>query len=342
MRVVVGTLWPVTTQRFGDPSPRSNWLPSDSRPELLALADDQAGVLSRNQLRDLGVDRDAIRGHVRARRWRLVGRAVVLHRGPLTAEQHRWVAVIHVGQDAALASLTAAEVSGLRGWASEQVHVVVRRGARVHPLPWMRVHISRRFSPTDVHPSRKPRQCQVERAVVDAATWKPNARLACAVLCSAVQQRIVTAGGLREVIEGAGAIAHRRAILAALRDIDGGSDAMSEIDLLRLCRAAGLPKPQQQERRRDSAGRWRYLDARLVRPDGRGLLIEVDGALHLDPRRWWDDQARSNDLVVGDDAMILRFPSVVLRTDRAAVIAQLRAAYYAPVRQGANISSRSA
>jgi hypothetical protein len=119
-------------------------------------------------------------------------------------------------------------------------------------------------------------------------------------------------------------------MLRVLSDIEGGSDALSEVDLMRLCRRAGPPRPQQQVRRRDSAGRWRYLDARLVRPDGRVVLVEADGAVHLDPRRWWDDQERSNDVVVQDDAIVLRFPSVVLRSDPDRVVAQLRAAYYGP------------
>jgi very-short-patch-repair endonuclease len=49
----------------------------------------------------------------------------------------------------------------------------------------------------------------------------------------------------------------------------------------------------------------------------------VDGALHLAPRRWWDDQLRQNELVIADD-IVLRFPSVVVRTDPDQVIGQLR------------------
>jgi hypothetical protein len=318
--------------------------PRDELASLRVLATAQDDVVSRAQLLELGVDRHVVRDQVRARRWRLVGRAIVLHRGPLTDRQRWWVAVIHVGQGAALASLTSAQAAGLAGWPAEQVHVVVTRGGRVHALPWIKVHESRRFAEADVHPSRTPRQCRPERAVIDAASWKPHPRQAAAVLCAAVQQGVTTVTALRDVLGEAGSIRHRAIMRRVLEDIEGGSHALTEIDLVRICRQAGLPRPTQQVPRRDASGRQRYLDAQLVRPDGRVLILEVDGALHLDPLRWWDDQARSNDLVVQDGALLLRFPAVALRIDRQTVVKQLRRAYFGSpvVRQYARISARTA
>jgi very-short-patch-repair endonuclease len=108
-------------------------------------------------------------------------------------------------------------------------------------------------------------------------------------------------------------------------DISQGADALSEIDFARLCRRHGLPAPQRQAVRRERSGRRRYLDASWRRRDGRLVVAEVDGALHLDQRRWWDDQARQNELVLAD-AVVLRFPSVVVRTDEHYVAGQLRRA----------------
>lgn len=50
--------------------------------------------------------------------------------------------------------------------------------------------------------------------------------------------------------------------------------------------------------------------------------MEVDGALHLAASRWWSDQLRQNELTLSD-AIVLRFPSVVVRTEPALVAAQL-------------------
>jgi hypothetical protein len=42
-------------------------------------------------------------------------------------------------------------------------------------------------------------------------------------------------------------------------------------------------------------------------------------------KRWWDDQLRQNELVLAD-ALVLRYPSVVIRTDELLVAEQLRRA----------------
>jgi len=56
-----------------------------------------------------------------------------------------------------------------------------------------------------------------------------------------------------------------------------------------------------------------------------GSSPEVDVALHLLARQWWDDQLRQNELVIAGD-MVLRFPSVVVRCEQTLVVDQLRRA----------------
>ena len=102
---------------------------------------------------------------------------------------------------------------------------------------------------------------------------------------------------------------------------------MSEIDFVKLCRRHGLPAPIQQLVRRDSVGRRRYLDASWQRSDGRLVVVEVDGALHLNPTSWAADQLRQNELVLSD-ALVLRYPSVVVRTEGDLVARQLRRALW--------------
>jgi very-short-patch-repair endonuclease len=55
------------------------------------------------------------------------------------------------------------------------------------------------------------------------------------------------------------------------------------------------------------------------------VVVEVDGALHLVATRWWDDQLRQNELTLAD-AIVLRFPSVIVRTEPTVVATQLRRA----------------
>lgn len=110
---------------------------------------------------------------------------------------------------------------------------------------------------------------------------------------------------------------------AVLDDLAGGSQAMSEVDLVRLCRRGGLPVPVRQGVRRDGAGRRRYLDAEWQLPDGRRVLLEVDGVGHLDPARWYDDLLRAAE-VGRPGEVVLRLPARALRTDEARVLALLR------------------
>ncbi|MFN2561400.1 MAG: hypothetical protein ABR571_08930 [Jatrophihabitans sp.] len=83
----------------------------------------------------------------------------------------------------------------------------------------------------------------------------------------------------------------------------------------------------RQLMRRERSGRIRYLDATWKRRDGRLVVAEVDGALHLAPRGWWDDQLRQNEIAL-TDALVLRYPSIVLRTEEALVASQLRRALW--------------
>ena len=162
-------------------------------------------------------------------------------------------------------------------------------------------------------------------ALLRAAVTFDSARPACGILAAAVQQRLATPASLRAALNRAPRSRHRAALIGAVDDIDQGAQALSEIDFARLCRRYRLPEPQRQAIRVDSSGRRRYLDAVWQRHDGRLVVVEVDGALHLSPNRWWDDQLRQNELALGD-ALVLRFPSVVVRTEPAVVAAQLRRA----------------
>jgi hypothetical protein len=49
--------------------------------------------------------------------------------------------------------------------------------------------------------------------------------------------------------------------------------------------------------------------------------------VHLTARRWWDDQLRQNEIALSD-ALILRFPSVIVRAEPDLVVSQLRRALF--------------
>ncbi|MFE9688213.1 endonuclease domain-containing protein [Micromonospora sp. NPDC005806] len=250
--------------------------------------------------------------------------------GPFDRGQQWWVAVLAAGEGAVLAGLAAAQAGGLRGnWRYEAVDVLVphqRRAAdllRRLPLglPAVRVRRVRELPETDRQRGR-PDRTSMARSLVDAAQWARTDEEAQQILTAGCQQRRVTAAEVGAVLDRMPRARRRRLIRETLRDVAGGAEALSEIDLIRLCRRHGLPVPDGQERRQDADGRVRYLDA-YWRPWR--LHVEVDGAHHLDVRHWAADLRRQNRVWIEGDR-ILRFTAFDVRHRPAEVVAQLRAA----------------
>jgi len=297
-------------------------------PVTVALGDPRL-VTTWTELRRAGNTPSYIRAQLSAGRWQRWGHAIALHNGPLTTEQRWFVARAHASPRAMLTAFTAAQAFGLQGWERDETHVLAPLGARRAggcPVP-LTMHRVRNWETVRRH--RGTRVHDRADALVVAAGSFDAARPACGILAAAVQQRIARAGDLDAAVRGSIRLRHRALLLAALADIAQGSEALSEIDFVRLCRRHGLPEPIRQVVRVERSGRRRYLDASWRRTDGRLVVVEVDGALHLAPKRWWDDQLRQNELALGG-ALVLRFPSVVVRTDPRLVAAQLRRALQLP------------
>jgi hypothetical protein len=141
------------------------------------------------------------------------------------------------------------------------------------------------------------------------------------LLAAGVQQWLATASRLHAELDAAVKARQHRLLTLVLGDIEGGAQSFAEIDLGRLARRAGLRPPQRQVFRLDRAGRRRWLDA-----DFGGFSVEVDGAVHLRPLRYWDDMERQNDLIIATAKPILRFSTVAFRLIPDTVVAQLAAA----------------
>lgn len=296
----------------------------DACTDLAELAVQQHSVLTRRQLAGLGISGSHVQTHVAARRWQTVGPIViVLHTGPVPAQAWRWVAVLNAGNRGALCAWSALEEWGLTGWERPGTHVVVPRGADPSALPDVVVHESRRHREDDVRIRHGLRLHSVERAALDAGAWSASPRAAAGTLAAVVQQGLSTPERLTAAADSVGRVRHLKVMRHALLDVGGGARAMSEIDVARLCRRAGLPEPSRQSRRRDAAGRWRYLDAEWLLPGARRLLLEIDGVGHLEVSRWYDDLMRAAE-VVNPSEILIRIPAMAARSEPERVVALLR------------------
>src|SRR5579875_1323738 len=294
---------------------------------IRSLAGHQCGVLTFEQLRLAGLSDALVQRRLRRNRWRAVSPVVVvLHNGPLTRRQAFAAAVLSGGEECGLAAWTAAEAAGLRGWERPGVHILVSKGSKPALVGGVEtyVHESRRFSKDDLVAAWPPR-VSIERSLVDAAVWTRKIRPACGILAAGVQQRLTVPESLIATLDAAGAVRHRRVLRAALIDISGGAQAVSEMDFLRFCDRNALPRPLLQNVRVDSKGRRRYLDATFRRRDGKLVRVEIDGALHLVAHTYWADMFRQNDLAIGHE-LVLRFASFVIYANDPDAIEQLRRA----------------
>jgi very-short-patch-repair endonuclease len=307
-------------------------IPAADGDEFDWLIAEQAAVLTTAQAAAF-FTAGAVRGHLRQRRWRRLCRGVLLaENGRLMRDQQLWVAVLVAGEQARLAGQAAAIEGGVRGLRAEPIDVLIPadrlRSGRPPRLPAdmsaVRIHRTRVLPARHQQIGRPPRTT-VARAVIDAASWAESDNEARDLISRACQQGRVTPAALRQVLEYFPTIHRHRLINTTIADITGGATALSEIDLVRLCRRFRLPPPDLQRRRIDESGRNRYVDAEWRSAH---LLVEVDGGHHVDARQWAADMLRQNQVWISGDR-ILRFPAWLVRAEPATVAHQIRAALIA-------------
>src|SRR4051794_35998642 len=116
---------------------------------------------------------------------------------------------------------------GLQGWRRTDVHVIVPGGARIVRPPGlrMRVHWSGDWSKEEIFNGIHA----LAPALALSAGTLPSPRPAAGLLAAGVQQRLTTAADLRDAVDRAPRLRHRRALLLALDDIAQGAHALSEI-----------------------------------------------------------------------------------------------------------------
>ena len=303
--------------------------PRDDASEIDWLDFEQSGILTYRQAAGV-LGRARVRTLVSGGRWRSVCRGLLATtNGQLGYQQQLWVAVLAAGRGAVLAGVTAVAEAGVRGLRSDTIHVLIpttraKSRVRLRFPPDMRAVVIRHTGllPPDQRQVGRPPRTTLARAVVDAVAWARSDAEARLVVTAACQQRRVTPDEIAAVAASRPNSRRSALLRETVADVAGGAQALSEIDLVALCRRYGLPPPDLQERRRDAAGRWRYLDAYWRRWR---LHVEVDGAHHMDARHWEADMLRQNAVWISGDR-ILRFPAWLARRRPAVVADQLRKA----------------
>jgi hypothetical protein len=279
------------------------------------LADRQCGMLARRQLNQLGVDADRVRNQLAAARWREHTPLVIsTFTGALSRRSQVWGAVLHAGGDALVGGITALEWYGIRNWHRDEITVLVDNDLSFDPVPGVSFFRTRRPLTRLRNDRQALPMARVEPATLLWAGHERSTRTAQGLLAAVVQQRLSHPQLLLAEVEALRPLRRARLFRRALIEIAGGSESMAELDINRMCRTYRFPRPTRQTRRKDSAGRWRYTDVEWQLPDGRILILEVDGGFHMEVEHWEDDIARQRQLS-HRDRIIVRCTARELRDD---------------------------
>jgi very-short-patch-repair endonuclease len=197
--------------------------------------------------------------------------------------------------------------AGLERFRDDRIRVTVPRGARIRRTSLFNIRQTRRWDPGDVVQAGIPRS-RPAVAAVRGALWAASDRQATLLLTMATQQRIVTAEEIGLELLRIRRDKRRGLLHLLVLDLMDGAGSLGELDVLRLLRARGLPRPDQQVLRRGGPKRY-FLDLYWQRW---GLVVEIDGIQHAWAENVVADALRQNAISLDGD-VVLRIPLLGLR-----------------------------
>ncbi|UAL30658.1 hypothetical protein K8W59_03840 [Nocardioides rotundus] len=287
-----------------------------------SLAADQGGVTGQRQLLRLGIPRWLIRAEVSAHRWqRISDQVVCLHNTELTPLGHAWAAVLQGGPRARLDGASALIAAGLKNFEVDRIRVSVPRGARVRRTRLYDIRQTRRWRAEDLHPGSGIPRARPAVAAVHAALWARSNRQADLLLTMPVQQGLVLPSDLAAQLLLVRRHRRRTALQETVLELVGGIRSLNELDVVRGCRARGIPEPDKQVLRRTPNGTY-YLDLRW---NDFGVSLEIDGIQHAWVENLVADALRHNAVALEGD-LVLRLPVMGMRACPDAFFEQLELA----------------
>ncbi|MFC5495247.1 hypothetical protein [Nocardioides caricicola] len=291
-------------------------------PRWVLVAQRQAGLVTRRQLRQLGLTSNYVDAQLSGRRWQEISSTVLATTtGALTRPQLMWAGVLHAGPRSAIGGLTALEVHGLDNWHRDEITVLIPKSHHLERIKGIKFVETRR--PIQLMTSSKALPTwRVEPAALHWAAYTPVTRSAYGVLAACVQQSLTSPYRLDGWITRMRPLRRAKPFRRVLGEIAEGSQSVAELDVLRMCDRFGLPRPRRQTRRLDSAGRARYTDAEWSLTDGRTLVLEVDGGFHMTVKHWGADLERERQLVA-TGLVVVRCTAIQLRDDPERIVRDL-------------------
>lgn len=281
-----------------------------------SLARRQHGVISRQQLLDIGYSSKAIKHRVASGRLHPIHTGVYAVGRPELTQEGRWMAaVLACGEGAALSHQSAAQLWGIRKPVPGRIHVTVH-ATRKPRQPGIRIH--RRAD----HDASRIRQRQGIPLLSPLLTLVD---LAASTDPTALERAVNEADGLDliDLDQAHGELnGLKRAGAAKLRKLlDRATFALTDSELeqyfLPIARKAGLPKPETQVWINDFRVDFHWPEL--------GLVVEADSLrYHRTPFQQTRDRIRDQTHAVAG-LRTLRFTHWQIARERAYVAATLKA-----------------
>lgn len=255
--------------------------------------------------------------------WRPLLGLVALARGTLTVRQRLVGALLAAGNDAVVTGLAACRLHGLeRVPDHEHVHVLIRHGNRRRSEDFLLVERTTRMPTTRVLDGI--RCATLARALVDGARRLTRIDEVRALLCEAVQRRMVTVSALREEVE-AGSCRGAALVRAVIVELEDGIRSAAEAWLRELLNGMeDFPPVRWNADLRLANGSTLACVDGLV--DGVPLVIELHSfANHADLDTFDATMRRQGELAAAGYIVVTVTPREV-REDPEGVRRKLRAA----------------
>lgn len=260
---------------------------------LRELFDNQAGVVHRRPLLELGFDDNDARRLMRNRRLVRLHPGVYLnHTGPPSWVSRAWAAVLYYSESA-LCHRSALDLSG------DPIHVAIEHPRNADSLPGVVLHRLTGLQDR-VQWHRSPPRLRLEEAAIDVAGAATTTSGAVDVVTQVCNRRATTPRRLLAALDGRQRTPRGVELRRALRDVAEGMHSALEAGVVRrVLRPHGLPLGRRQVRAGTSHGVV-YRDVLL---EEFGLVVELDGQTwHGDPAARAQDMTR--DLVAAGEGLL--------------------------------------
>jgi very-short-patch-repair endonuclease len=310
-------------------NPESDQPPVDAA--VAAVAKRQYGIVTRAQLRRVGVGETGIRRRIRTGRLHRIHRGVyAVGHSVLPPRAHYMAAVLACGQGAALSHVAAAAHLGIRASAAAVVDVIVptrsgRRGQR-----GIRLHRSGRLTPADVTVHERVPTTTLARTLLDLADVLSDQALRRAIN-EAEYLRLLDTTALIAAVERNPGRRGARVVRGMIGPLELTESALED-RFLALVERHGLPRPR--------VGEWvAGYRADFYWPEA-GLVVELDGFAAHGTRARFESDRRRDRVLARAGKRTIRLTANALAYDEDAIADDLADAF-SRSRASSNPPSRS-